>query len=103
MKKKIIICDAILDKGIELLKNSDDVDLIQAAHLSKTELLKELSDVDVAITRSSTDVDLNFLNSCKNLKALIRAGVGVDNVDINECSKRGIIVMNVPTANTIQL
>lgn len=101
MKKKIIICDAILDKGIELLKNADDVDFVQAAHLSKTELLKELSDVDVAITRSSTDVDLNFLNSCKNLKALIRAGVGVDNVDINECSKKGIIVMNVPTANTI--
>ncbi|AJC86660.1 alpha-ketoglutarate reductase / D-3-phosphoglycerate dehydrogenase [Campylobacter sp. RM16704] len=99
--KKIIVCDAILDKGVELLRKAEDIELIKAAHLSKDELLTKLSDVDVAITRSSTDVDLKFINACKNLKALVRAGVGVDNVDIEECSKKGIIVMNVPTANTI--
>ncbi|EAK9877360.1 phosphoglycerate dehydrogenase [Campylobacter lari] len=99
--KKIIVCDAILDKGVELLRKADDVELIEAAHLPKDELLTKLSDVDVAITRSSTDVDLKFINACSNLKALVRAGVGVDNVDIDECSKKGIIVMNVPTANTI--
>nr|WP_232012939.1 phosphoglycerate dehydrogenase [Campylobacter insulaenigrae] len=99
--KKIIVCDAILDKGVDLLKNADDIELIEASHLSKEVLLTKLADVDVAITRSSTDVDLKFLNACKNLKALVRAGVGVDNVDIDECSKKGIIVMNVPTANTI--
>lgn len=98
---KIIVCDAILDKGVELLRNADDIELIEAATLPKDVLLTKLSDVDVAITRSSTDVDLKFLDSCKKLKALVRAGVGVDNVDIDECSKRGIIVMNVPTANTI--
>ncbi|EAK9945984.1 phosphoglycerate dehydrogenase [Campylobacter lari] len=99
--KKIIVCDAILDKGVELLRKADDVELIEAAHLPKDELLTKLSDMDVAITRSSTDVDLKFINACSNLKALVRAGVGVDNVDIDECSKKGIIVMNVPTANTI--
>ncbi|QOR00841.1 phosphoglycerate dehydrogenase [Campylobacter sp. 2014D-0216] len=99
--KKIIVCDAILDKGVELLRKAEDVELIEAAHLAKDELLTKLSDVDVAITRSSTDVDLKFIDACNNLKALVRAGVGVDNVDIDECSKKGIIVMNVPTANTI--
>ncbi|MCZ0772424.1 phosphoglycerate dehydrogenase [Campylobacter hepaticus] len=101
MKKKIIVCDAILDKGIEILRNAEDIELIEAAKVSKNDLMKMLDDVEVAITRSSTDVDVNFLNHAKKLKALVRAGVGVDNVDIAECSKRGVIVMNVPTANTI--
>ena len=101
MKKKIIVCDAILDEGVKLLREADDIELIEAAKLPKDELLSKLSDVDVAITRSSTDVDEKFLSQAKKLKALVRAGVGVDNVDINTASKLGVIVMNVPTANTI--
>ena len=60
-----------------------------------------MKNADVAITRSSTGVDSRFLESVGNLKAIVRAGVGVDNVDIDGCSRQGIIVMNVPTANTI--
>ena len=101
VKKKIIICDAILDKGIELLRKAEDIELIEASKIPKNQLMSMLDDVDIAITRSSTDVDENFLNHAKKLKALIRAGVGVDNVDVQNCSKRGVIVMNVPTANTI--
>lgn len=101
MKKKIIVCDAILDKGIELLRKADDIELIEATKIPKNELMNVLADVEIAITRSSTDVDEDFLNHAKKLKALVRAGVGVDNVDMAECSKRGVIVMNIPTANTI--
>jgi len=72
-----------------------------AADLDKTALLDVIKDADVCITRSSTDVDAKFLDAAKKLKAVVRAGVGVDNVDLNECSKRGVIAMNVPTANTI--
>ncbi|PCM57347.1 phosphoglycerate dehydrogenase, partial [Campylobacter sp. BCW_8712] len=86
MKKKIIVCDAILDKGIDILRKAEDIELIEAAKVPKDELMQMLSDVEVAITRSSTDVDINFLNHAKKLKALVRAGVGVDNVDIPECS-----------------
>ena len=100
-KKKIIVCDAILDEGVKLLREAEDVECIEAAKVPKDELLTMLGDVDVAITRSSTEVGEAFLSAAKNLKALIRAGVGVDNVDIAGASKRGIIVMNVPTANTI--
>lgn len=101
MKRKIIVCDAILDKGVQLLRDAEDIELIEAAKVPKNELLTLLEDVEVAITRSSTDVDENFLKHAKKLKALVRAGVGVDNVDIPNCSKQGVIVMNVPTANTI--
>lgn len=97
----IIVCDAIHPIGFELLKKERDIEIIDATELSKDELLKLLPKADVAITRSPTAVNDKFLNSGVNLKAIVRAGVGVDNVDIESCSKRGIIIMNVPTANTI--
>lgn len=100
-QKKIIVCDAIHEKGFEILRTEKDIEVIDAVKVPKDELLKILGDCDVAITRSSTDVDEKFLNAATNLKAIVRAGVGVDNVDQEGCSRRGIIAMNVPTANTI--
>jgi D-3-phosphoglycerate dehydrogenase len=100
-KKRVIVCDSIHDIGFELLKNSGDIEYLDASQMPKDELLKIVGDYDVAITRSSTDVDQKFLDNSRNIKAIVRAGVGVDNVDIEGCSKKGIIVMNVPTANTI--
>ena len=99
--KTIIVCDAIHQDGFDLLEKEKDIKVIDAVNVSKDELLSMLGDVDVAITRSPTDVDEKFLEAGKNLKAVVRAGVGVDNCDIDGCSKRGIILMNVPTANTI--
>lgn len=99
--KKIIVCDAIHSKGFDLLAQEKDIEVIDAVKVPKDELLTMLGDADVAITRSSTTVDEAFLNAAKNMKAIVRAGVGVDNVDQDGCSRRGIIAMNVPTANTI--
>ncbi len=100
-KKKIVICDAIHEKGYELLRVEKDIEIIDAAQTPKDKLLEIIEDADVLITRSSTDVDIAFLMHCKKVSAIVRAGVGVDNVDLEECSKKGIIAMNVPTANTI--
>ena len=99
--KTIVVCDAIHKVGFELLKEEKDIEVIDATQLSKDELLGAIGEADVAITRSSTAVDEKFLNAGTKLKAIVRAGVGVDNCDIDGCSKRGIILMNVPTANTI--
>jgi D-3-phosphoglycerate dehydrogenase len=101
MKKKIIVCDTIHQKGLDILSNCEDIEYLDASQEPKDRLLELIGDYDVAITRSSTDVDEKFLSRAKNLKAIVRAGVGVDNVDIEGCSREGIIVMNVPTANTI--
>ncbi|MEN8718290.1 MAG: NAD(P)-dependent oxidoreductase, partial [Sulfurovum sp.] len=100
-KHTIVVCDHIHDAGLQILQNTEDVNYVYAADVDKTELLNIIKDAQVAITRSSTDVDEKFLNAAVNLKAVIRAGVGYDNVDMEGCSKRGIIAMNVPTANTI--
>lgn len=98
---KIAVCDHIHQKGLDMLASQSDIVLLNLADLPKDKLLQSLQEVDVAITRSSTPVKEEFLSNVPSLKAVVRAGVGVDNVDIDGCSKQGIVVMNVPTANTI--
>lgn len=100
-KYKVVVCDHIHEAGLKMLQDDENIDYVFAADVDKIALLDILVDADVAITRSSTDVDDKFLAAAKSMKAIVRAGVGVDNVDIDGCSKEGIIVMNVPTANTI--
>ena len=105
MKKCVIVCDHIHDEVLKILQSQDDIIMKNLAHLPKTELPQYLGEADVIITRSSTAVDTKLLDSVfkdfKKLKAIVRAGVGVDNVDIEACSYQGVVVMNVPTANTI--
>jgi len=101
-KITVVVCDHIHQKGLDILANDSDINLINAADEPKDKLISDIIPLaDVAITRSSTDVDQKFLDNAHNIKSIIRAGVGVDNVDIEGCSKKGIVVMNVPTANTI--
>ncbi len=100
-KYTIMICDHIHQKGVELLAKESDITVVNVDTLPKDKLLEVIKDADVAITRSSTEINESFVKAAKNLKAIVRAGVGIDNVDIDACSKRGIVAMNVPTANTI--
>ncbi len=101
-KYTVVVCDHIHEAGLEMLRNDENINFIMAADEPKDKLVSEIiPQANVAITRSSTDVDANFIKHATNMKAIVRAGVGVDNVDIPGCSKEGIIVMNVPTANTI--
>jgi D-3-phosphoglycerate dehydrogenase len=101
-KKTVVVCDHIHQSGLDILANDSEIELINAADEPKDKLVKEIIPLaDVAITRSSTDVDAAFLAAGQKLTAIVRAGVGVDNVDIPGASKQGIVVMNVPTANTI--
>ncbi len=100
-KPKIVVCDHIHKAGLQMLKDDPEIEAVEAADIDKISLLDVIADADIAITRSSTDIDTKFISAAKNMKAVVRAGVGVDNVDIDGCSQEGIIVMNVPTANTI--
>jgi len=101
-KKTIVVCDHIHQDGLDILEADNEIVLINAADEPKDKLVSEIIPLaDVAITRSSTDVDEVFLAAAKNITAVVRAGVGVDNVDIAGSSKQGIVIMNVPTANTI--
>ena len=89
MKPKIVVCDHIHQRGLEILEEAQDVNVVHAYDEDKETLLTTIADADLVITRSSTPVNTKFLDAAKKLKYIIRAGVGVDNVDIEGCSKRG--------------
>lgn len=87
-KHTIVVCDHIHEAGLEMLRNDENINFIMAADEDKVKLLDIIEQADVAITRSSTDVDEKFIGHAKNMKAIVRAGVGVDNVDVG-MFKRG--------------
>lgn len=100
-KKKIIITERISDKGVELLKAQPDLDVDVKFDIPREDLLKIVGAYDAIIVRSVTRVNEEFYKAAKNLKVVGRAGNGVDNIDLEGATNRGIIVVNTPEANTI--
>ena len=97
---KILVADPISQRGVELLKQKG-FETVEA-YGSTPEQVKELvKDVDAVIVRSETKITADILACAKKLKAVGRAGVGVDNIDIPAASENGVVVMNTPTGNTI--
>ncbi len=96
---KILVSDPISDRGIEILKKEYDVDI--STGLKSDELIKKIEDYDALIVRSETQVTKAVINAGKKLKIIGRAGVGVDNIDVNTATERGIVVVNAPEGNTI--
>ncbi|MCZ7383208.1 MAG: phosphoglycerate dehydrogenase [Candidatus Methanoperedens sp.] len=96
---KILVSDPISDQGIEILKKEFDVDI--ATGLPPAELIKRIGNYEALIVRSETQVTKDVINAGKKLKIIGRAGVGVDNIDVNTATERGIIVVNTPEGNTI--
>ena len=98
---KILVPEALGDEGLKILREAPDVELDVKSGLSKQELHKILGGYDAVITRSGTRLDKEAIEHGPKLKVIARAGVGVDNVDLQEASRRGIVVINAPTGNTL--
>ncbi|MFN3598786.1 MAG: phosphoglycerate dehydrogenase [Aquificaceae bacterium] len=98
---KILITDPISERGIELLRREPDFEVDNEPDISYQELLEIVENYHCIITRSRTPVSAELIERGKNLKVIGRAGVGVDNVDIEAASMKGILVINTPGANTI--
>ncbi|ACM21778.1 D-3-phosphoglycerate dehydrogenase [Geotalea daltonii FRC-32] len=97
---KVIVTDEVAQEGLELLKKDPRVELDIRLGLKKEELLALIGDYEVIITRSGTTVDKDLLDAGRNLKMVARAGVGIDNVDVDYASSKGVIVVNAPFGNT---
>ena len=96
---KVLVTDTIADSGIAILRAAEDVDLDYRAGLKGAELLQAVAESDALITRSGTAVTEELVNAGSRLRIVGRAGVGLDNVDVEACTRRGILVINAPTAN----
>jgi len=82
-------------------KTYDDADVDYRAGIEREELLSIVANYDAIITRSRTQVDADLIAAATNLKVIGRGGVGVDNIDIEAASQRGILILNAPEANNV--
>jgi len=96
---KVLIADKIAEEGIELLRQHTDV--VIKIGLKPEELKAMIGDCDALIVRSQTEVAAEIIESGEKLKVIGRAGVGTDNIDVNAATRKGIVVVNAPTANTV--
>ena len=96
---KILVSDPLSPQGVELLQRHAQVDL--RPRLAPEELRQIIGNYDALIVRSSTRVTAGLIEAGRRLKAIGRAGVGVDNIDVAKATEKGIIVVNVPEANTV--
>ena len=96
---KVLVADPIAKEGIEILKAGADVDV--KTGLKPDELKAIIGDYDALVVRSETQVTADIIKAGKKLQVVARAGVGLDNIDINAATMQGVVVVNAPTGNTI--
>jgi len=96
---RVLVKEKIAESGMDLLRQDFEVDFLP--DMTREELLKKIGEYDALIIRSATDVDSEVIRAATNMKVIGRAGVGVDNIDVESASKRGIMVINAPQSNTI--
>ena len=96
---KVLITDHVPEEGIERLRDNAQVDLKFGA--KNEEILSIIGDYEALLVRSQTKVTKEIIRAGKKLQVIARAGVGIDNVDVQEATQCGIVVVNAPTGNTI--
>src|SRR5437899_7327947 len=101
MTPKVFIADSISQRGIDDLTADGALEAKVQTGLSETQLAEAIPDFAALIIRSQTKVTAKILNAAKKLRVVGRAGVGVDNVDVETATRRGVVVLNAPGANTI--
>ncbi len=97
----VLVCDPISPKGIALLQQRPEFKVtVLKAKTPEAELLNIVKDVHAMVVRSETKVTKKIIDAAPNLKVVGRAGVGIDNVDVEAATQRGVVVMNTPGGNT---
>jgi D-3-phosphoglycerate dehydrogenase len=98
----VLICDPISPKGIALFKERPEFKVtVLEKRLSENELLQRIDEVEAMVVRSETKITRKIIESAPKLRVIGRAGVGVDNVDVDAATARGVVVMNTPGGNTV--
>jgi D-3-phosphoglycerate dehydrogenase / 2-oxoglutarate reductase len=97
---KVIVADKISERGIDLLKRQPGWNIVLT---TKDTLNAEIADADALIVRSATKVTAELLQNAPRLKVVGRAGVGVDNIDLDAATTRGVLVMSTPGGNAVSV
>lgn len=99
--KKVLITDKLAQEGIDIINAAEGFEAAVKLGISEDELASIIGDYDGLIIRSGTKVTAKVLASPGKLKGVARAGVGVDNIDVKEATRKGVLVMNTPGGNTL--
>lgn len=99
MATRILVSDKLDKKGVDLLQSTDGIDVDVKTGLSPEDQAGLIGEYDGLIVRSATKLKGPVLEAAAKLKLVIRAGIGVDNIDIPACTERGIVVENTPHGN----
>ena len=100
-KFKILVTDHLAEEGLKILAADNQAEVDIQAGIKADALKKIIGKYDAIITRSGTTIKADLIEDIGRLKIIGRAGVGVDNIDIEAASKKGLIVLNAPTGNTL--
>jgi len=98
---KVLVADAISQRGVDELARDGGLDVLVQTKLSPAKLIEIIPQFAALIVRSETKVTGEILNAAKELRVVGRAGVGVDNVDVETATRRGVLVLNAPGGNTV--
>jgi D-3-phosphoglycerate dehydrogenase len=98
---KVLVSDNLAPQGLELLRQSSGIELIERPGISPGELLEIIPEVEGLVIRSGTKVTADVIAAATNLRVVGRAGIGVDNVDVAAATARGIAVLNTPEGNSV--
>ena len=96
---KVLVKEKLADSGVDLLRERFDVDL--GIDWSDEQLAERIGDYHAILIRSATRLTADLIEKAHNLRVIGRAGIGVDNVDVEAATKRGIIVANAPQSNIV--
>jgi D-3-phosphoglycerate dehydrogenase len=98
---KVLIADSISPRGVEELSRDKSLEVAVRTGLTEPELLKIIPDFTAVIVRSETRISAQVIEAGKSLRVVGRAGVGVDNIDVDSATRRGVVVLNAPGGNTV--
>ena len=98
---KVLVADPVSQSGVDELSSGGALEVVVQTGLPEAEIIKIIPEFSAIVVRSQTKVTAAVLEAATNLKVVGRAGVGVDNVDVDAATRRGVIVMNTPGGNTI--
>ena len=98
---KVLVSDHLADSGIERLRCVPELEVVVDTTLTPEKLIEVIKNYHALVIRSATKVTADVIKAADNLLVVARAGIGLDNVDIEAASKRGIVVMNTPDGNVI--
>ena len=98
---RVLVTDKLADEGLDLLRAAPDLEVVVNTKLDFNGLRAALAEADGIVIRSGTQLTAEVLKDQARLKVIVRAGVGVDNIDVPAATREGIVVMNTPGGNTV--